>query len=120
LGGDRGGDGGVSVPARDLAGAQFSQFDLQRDADIDRARASPDRDDPSGGCGGSGIADGAKVVLGNPRGEVRLHAKIFDGVRRGVLIAESIWPNFGLRGRARHQHAHRGRRDRAVWRRGVP
>jgi hypothetical protein len=23
----------------------------------------------------------------------RLHARLFDGVRRGVLIAESIWPN---------------------------
>ena len=40
-----------------------------------------------------GIADGDAVVLGNRRGEVRLHAKVFDGVRRGVLIAESIWPN---------------------------
>jgi anaerobic selenocysteine-containing dehydrogenase len=39
------------------------------------------------------IADGNKVILGNRRGEVRLHAKLFDGVRRGVLIAESIWPN---------------------------
>ena len=40
-----------------------------------------------------GIADGAAVVLGNVRGEVRLHAKHYDGVRHGVLIAESIWPN---------------------------
>lgn len=40
-----------------------------------------------------GIADGDIVVLGNKRGKVRLHAKLFDGVRRGVLIAESIWPN---------------------------
>src|SRR5229473_2054040 len=39
------------------------------------------------------IADGDKVVLGNERGEVRIHAKLFDGVRRGVLIAESIFPN---------------------------
>ena len=39
------------------------------------------------------IGDGDYVVLGNTRGEVRLHAKVFDGVRRGVLIAESIWPN---------------------------
>ena len=39
------------------------------------------------------IGDGDAVVLGNTRGQVRLHAKIFDGVRRGVLIAESIWPN---------------------------
>jgi anaerobic selenocysteine-containing dehydrogenase len=40
-----------------------------------------------------GINDGDYVVLGNHRGEVRLHAKFFDGLRRGVLIAESIWPN---------------------------
>jgi anaerobic selenocysteine-containing dehydrogenase len=40
-----------------------------------------------------GIRAGDYVVLGNRRGEVRLHAKLFAGVRRGVLIAESIWPN---------------------------
>jgi len=40
-----------------------------------------------------GIGDGDYVVLGNTRGQVRLHARLFDGVRRGVLIAESIWPN---------------------------
>jgi anaerobic selenocysteine-containing dehydrogenase len=40
-----------------------------------------------------GVATGDKVVLGNRRGEVRIHARLFDGVRRGVLIAESIWPN---------------------------
>ncbi|MEJ2624513.1 MAG: molybdopterin oxidoreductase family protein [Pseudolabrys sp.] len=40
-----------------------------------------------------GIGNGDRVVLGNTRGEVRLYAKVFDGVRRGVLIAESIWPN---------------------------
>jgi anaerobic selenocysteine-containing dehydrogenase len=40
-----------------------------------------------------GIADGDAVVLGNTRGQARLHAKLFDGVHPGVLIAESIWPN---------------------------
>jgi anaerobic selenocysteine-containing dehydrogenase len=40
-----------------------------------------------------GIGDGDEVVLGNTRGQVRLHARLFAGVRRGVLIAESIWPN---------------------------
>jgi anaerobic selenocysteine-containing dehydrogenase len=39
------------------------------------------------------VTDGDEVVLGNRRGQVRLHAKLFDGVRRGVLIAESVWPN---------------------------
>ncbi|MBI1202790.1 MAG: molybdopterin-dependent oxidoreductase [Rhodopseudomonas sp.] len=42
---------------------------------------------------GQGIADGDAVVLGNARGQVRLHAKLFEGLRRGVLVAESIWPN---------------------------
>ena len=40
-----------------------------------------------------GIADGDAVELGNERGEVVLHARLFDGVRRGVVIAEGIWPN---------------------------
>ena len=36
-------------------------------------------------CRRSAIADGAKVKLGSARGEVTLHAKAFEGVRRGVL-----------------------------------
>jgi anaerobic selenocysteine-containing dehydrogenase len=40
-----------------------------------------------------GIAGGDEVVLGNERGEVRLHARLFEGLRRGVLVAESVWPN---------------------------
>ncbi|WP_131113636.1 molybdopterin oxidoreductase family protein [Lichenihabitans psoromatis] len=39
------------------------------------------------------IVDGDKVELCNTRGAVRLHAKVFAGLRRGVLVAESIWPN---------------------------
>jgi anaerobic selenocysteine-containing dehydrogenase len=39
------------------------------------------------------ISDGDAVVLGNCRGDVRLHARLFDGLRRGVLVAESVWPN---------------------------
>jgi anaerobic selenocysteine-containing dehydrogenase len=40
-----------------------------------------------------GIADGDAVTLGNVRGETTLAARLFDGVRRGVLIAESVHPN---------------------------
>lgn len=39
------------------------------------------------------VATGDRVELGNQRGEVVLHAKLFDGVKRGVVIAEGIWPN---------------------------
>jgi anaerobic selenocysteine-containing dehydrogenase len=39
------------------------------------------------------IADGDAVTLGNRRGETTLTAKLFGGVLRGVLIAESVHPN---------------------------
>jgi len=40
-----------------------------------------------------GIAEGDAVTLGNMRGETTLIARLFDGVRRRVLIAESVHPN---------------------------
>jgi anaerobic selenocysteine-containing dehydrogenase len=40
-----------------------------------------------------GIGDGELVRVGNARGVVTLHARHFDGLRRGVLISEGIWPN---------------------------
>ncbi len=39
------------------------------------------------------ISEGDLVVLSNERGEVRLHATLFEGVQRGVLISEGLWPN---------------------------
>ncbi|MFC3226422.1 molybdopterin-dependent oxidoreductase [Marinibaculum pumilum] len=45
-----------------------------------------------------GIAEGAPVSLGNARGEVALHATLFDGLQPGVLIVESIWPNSAFEG----------------------
>jgi anaerobic selenocysteine-containing dehydrogenase len=40
-----------------------------------------------------GLSDGQKVKMGNERGTVILHAQAFLELRRGVVIAESIWPN---------------------------
>ncbi|HEY8565398.1 MAG TPA: molybdopterin oxidoreductase family protein [Beijerinckiaceae bacterium] len=40
-----------------------------------------------------GIADGDWVRLKNRRGAVTIKARLFPGLKRGVLIAESIWPN---------------------------
>jgi anaerobic selenocysteine-containing dehydrogenase len=40
-----------------------------------------------------GIASGDAVTLGNVRGETTLIAKLFEGLRRGVLVAESVHPN---------------------------
>jgi anaerobic selenocysteine-containing dehydrogenase len=39
------------------------------------------------------LADGARVRLGNKNGSVVVHAQAFEGVQRGVLVVEGIWPN---------------------------
>jgi len=31
--------------------------------------------------------------VGNGRGAVTLHLKLFDGLKRGVVISEGLWPN---------------------------
>ena len=66
------------------------------------------------------IADGDAVTLGNARGETTLIARFFDGVRRGVLIAE-IGPSEPRPYRRQgHQRADRRRSGGADRRRGVP
>lgn len=45
-----------------------------------------------------GIATGDSVEIANERGAVVVQAEIFDGVQRGVVVAESVWPNAAHRG----------------------
>ena len=40
-----------------------------------------------------GLTEGGLVRIGNSRGEVVVHAKLFDGMQAGVLVVESVWPN---------------------------
>ncbi|MBL8833031.1 MAG: molybdopterin-dependent oxidoreductase, partial [Rhodospirillales bacterium] len=40
-----------------------------------------------------GAADGMRVRLGNAQGSLVVHAKAFDGLLRGTVVVESIWPN---------------------------
>jgi anaerobic selenocysteine-containing dehydrogenase len=39
-----------------------------------------------------GLADGDIVRIGNVRGQTRMHARLFEGVSRGVLVSEGVWP----------------------------
>ena len=40
-----------------------------------------------------GIPDGGRTRVGNDKASVVVHARHFDGVRRGVIVVESIWPH---------------------------
>ena len=44
-------------------------------------------------AGALDIADGARTRLGNKQGSVVVHARHFDGLQRGIVVVESIWPN---------------------------
>jgi anaerobic selenocysteine-containing dehydrogenase len=45
-----------------------------------------------------GVDNGDRVQLGNARGEVVLHARLFDGLQPGVIVVESVWPNAAFEG----------------------
>jgi anaerobic selenocysteine-containing dehydrogenase len=78
----------ATSPARGFLNSSFTEMPSSR-AKEGRPTVMIHPDDAAT-CG---VGDGATVVLGNTRGQVRLHARHFDGVCRGVLIAESVWPN---------------------------
>ncbi|MDR3515597.1 MAG: molybdopterin oxidoreductase family protein [Azospirillaceae bacterium] len=40
-----------------------------------------------------GLADGARVRLGNRQGNVVVHARPFPGLQRGTVVVEGLWPN---------------------------
>jgi anaerobic selenocysteine-containing dehydrogenase len=40
-----------------------------------------------------GAADSARMRVGNDRGSLVVPARAFDGVNRGTVVIESIWPN---------------------------
>jgi anaerobic selenocysteine-containing dehydrogenase len=45
-----------------------------------------------------GLTEGEDVLVGNERGETQLPVRLFDGLCRGVVIAEGLWPNDAHKG----------------------
>jgi anaerobic selenocysteine-containing dehydrogenase len=78
----------ATSPARTFLNSTFSETKGSRDRE-GRPEVMIHPEDAAANA----IADGDVVQLGNPRGEIRLHAKITGSVKPGVLIAEGIWPN---------------------------
>jgi anaerobic selenocysteine-containing dehydrogenase len=78
----------ATSPARNYLNSSFNEMPTSR-AKEGRPRVKIHPDD----LARLGIADGALVRMGNERGEIRLHAEAFAGLKPGVVIAESIPPN---------------------------
>ncbi len=84
----------ATSPARSFLNSSFNETPSSRRKEGGRPEVMIHPDDAAE----HGIADGARVRLGNPRGAVTLHARHFDGLRRGVLVAEGVWPNAAFAG----------------------
>ena len=78
----------ATSPARNFLNSSFTETPVSKAREV-RPQLLLHPDDAAE----LGLSDGDRVEIGNARGEVVLHAKLFDGVRRGVVIAESVWPN---------------------------
>ncbi len=78
----------ATSPARQFLNSTFTETPTSR-----KAEGRPHVKMHPQDAAALGVTEGAVVTLGNGRGQVRLHVSLFDGLRRGVLIAEGIWPN---------------------------
>ena len=78
----------ATSPARSFLNSTFSETASARKRE-GRPEVLIHPDDAAG----LGVASGDRVRLGNARGSVVVHAKVFEGVQRGVLVCEGVWPN---------------------------
>ncbi|GAB6053321.1 molybdopterin oxidoreductase family protein [Magnetospira thiophila] len=77
----------VTAPARNFLNSSFTEVAHSREAE-GRPTAKIHPED----CAELGLIEGQRVRLSNRRGAVVVHAAPFDGLQRGVVVVESIWP----------------------------
>jgi anaerobic selenocysteine-containing dehydrogenase len=78
----------VTAPARSFLNTSFTEMPYSRK----RERRPTALVHPADAARLGVTADG-RVRLGNNRGEVVVHARLFDGLQPGVVVVESIWPS---------------------------
>ncbi len=78
----------VTAPSRNYLNSSFTETATSRSREgRPEAQIHPDV------CAELGLAVGDAVRIGNAQGSVMVHVRPTDGVRRGTVIVESIWPN---------------------------
>jgi anaerobic selenocysteine-containing dehydrogenase len=85
----------ATSPAREYLNSSFNEMPTSR-AKHGSPRVKVHSDD----LARLGLADGARVRMGNERGEIVLATEAFDGVQPGVVIVECIAPNEHFEGGA--------------------
>ena len=78
----------ITAPSRGFLNSSFSETPSSKAVEV-RPTAKIHPDD----CIAIGLQDGGRVRLGNRHGTVVVHVEQFDGLQRGVVVVEGIWPN---------------------------
>ncbi len=78
----------VTAPAHNFLNTSFTETPTSR-----KKQGRPTAFIHPKDCVSLGVEEGGRVRLGNKRGSVIVHAKPFEGLRPGVVVVESIWPN---------------------------
>jgi len=78
----------VTAPARQFLNSSFTELASGRKRE-ERPTVLIHPDDAAR----LGVTSGDRVRLGNARGTVVVHARLFDGLQPGVLVVEGIWPS---------------------------
>ena len=83
----------VTAPARSFLNSSFTETPTSQAREVRPTALVHPRD-----AAALGLGEGARVTLGNRRGEVVVHARLFDGLQPGVVVVKSIWPNAAFEG----------------------
>jgi anaerobic selenocysteine-containing dehydrogenase len=83
----------VTAPARQFLNTSFTETPGSRAREKRPAAMIHPQD-----CARLGVVDGARVRVGNRRGEIVIHVREFDGLQPGVIVIESVWPNDAFEG----------------------
>lgn len=78
----------ATSPARSFLNSTFNETASSRDKEGRPELMIGPKD-----AAGLGITDGDRIRIGNRRGAVILHARLTEGLKPGVVVAEGIWPN---------------------------
>ncbi|WP_337266524.1 molybdopterin oxidoreductase family protein [Oryzifoliimicrobium ureilyticus] len=78
----------ATSPARNFLNSSFAETSTSRQKE-GRPEVMINQADATA----AGIASGDIVRIGNGRGDLRIHARVTDEVKPGVLVAEGLWPN---------------------------
>lgn len=83
----------VTAPARNFLNSTFNETPTSA-----KREGAPSLLIHPQDAGALGVAEGERVEVSNPRGRVILLARLFDGLRRGVVVSEQIKPNHSHEG----------------------